>query len=138
MYVYKAIVVKIVDGDTIDLDIDLGMFCWLKDQRVRLKGIDTPEIRTQDLIEKSHGFMAKTYVELYCPVGSEVIIKTLLDKKSKFGRLLGEIYKNDENVNLDISLNDRLIFEHLAVPYHGQNRDDVKESHLKNRELLGI
>jgi len=137
MYTYKATVIKIVDGDTIDLDIDLGMFCWLKDQRVRLAGIDTPEIRTKDLVEKSYGMLAKNFVELYCPVGSHVVIKTTLDKKSKFGRLLGEIYKSDP-ADWEMSLNDSLISEHLAVYYYGESRASVKEAHLKNRAILNL
>ena len=59
MYEYRCKVVKIVDGDTVDVDIDLGFGVWLKKERIRMFGIDTPESRTRDLDEKKYGLMAK-------------------------------------------------------------------------------
>ena len=62
MYDYRAKIVKVVDGDTVDVDIDLGFGVWLKDERVRLVGVDTPESRTRDLVEKAFGLAAKEFV----------------------------------------------------------------------------
>ena len=59
MYDYKCKVVKVVDGDTVDVDIDLGFGVWMRDERVRVMGIDTPESRTRDLVEKKFGLAAK-------------------------------------------------------------------------------
>ena len=59
MYEYKAKIVKVIDGDTVDVDIDLGFGMWMKDERVRIMGIDTPESRTRDLVEKQFGLAAK-------------------------------------------------------------------------------
>ena len=88
MYEYKCKVVHIVDGDTVDIDIDLGFGVWLRDQRVRLYGIDTPESRTRDLEEKKYGLAAKEFLTKWLSSGT-VSIKTHKDAKGKFGRILG-------------------------------------------------
>ena len=75
MYEYQCKVVKVVDGDTVDVDIDLGFGVWLRDERVRLYGIDTPESRTSDDIEKIYGFAAKEYLERYLSAGN-IVLKT--------------------------------------------------------------
>ena len=98
MYEYSCKVVKIVDGDTIDVDIDLGFGVWLKKQRIRLFGIDTPESRTRDLEEKKYGLAAKEYLTKWLTSGG-VKIRTQKDAKGKFGRILGEMYCYDTNVN---------------------------------------
>ena len=113
MYEYKAIVVRVVDGDTVDVDIDLGFNTWLKKQRVRLVGIDAPETRTRDLEEKAAGMKTKEYVENFCSIGSEIILKTHKDSTGKFGRILGEIYKE----GVELSLNQILLQEGLAEEY---------------------
>ena len=102
MYEYKAKLDRVIDGDTVDCYIDLGFNINVK-ERVRLKGIDTPEIRTKDLEEKAKGFAAKERVEeLFAGVES-FKIKTELDKKGKYGRILGTIFLPEHN---DTSLND--------------------------------
>ena len=63
MYEYRVKIVRVVDGDTVDVDIDLGFGVWLKKQRVRLYGIDTPESRTRDLVEKKFGKMAGAHLK---------------------------------------------------------------------------
>ena len=88
MYEYRINIVKIIDGDTVDVDIDLGFGVWLKKQRIRLYGIDTPESRTRDLDEKRYGLMAKKFLTEQIQDGA--ILKTRLDKKGKYGRILGE------------------------------------------------
>ena len=92
MYEYNAKVLRIVDGDTIDVDIDLGFGVWIHKERIRLEGIDTPESRTRDLEEKKFGLLSKEYVRSLLPVGSivKLVCKTY-DSKGKFCRILGDI-----------------------------------------------
>ena len=63
MYEYRCRIDRVVDGDTVDVDIDLGFGVWLREERVRMYGIDTPESRTRDLVEKRYGLAAKAFVE---------------------------------------------------------------------------
>ena len=130
MYEYSCKVVKIVDGDTIDVDIDLGFGVWLKKQRIRLFGIETPESRTRDLEEKKYGLAAKEYLTKWLTSGG-VKIRTQKDAKGKFGRILGEMYCYDTNVN------EKMIEEYHAVRYHGQSKKEIEEEHLLNRTKLG-
>lgn len=131
MYQYKATVNRVIDGDSVILDIDLGFNTWLNNQSIRLHGIDTPETRTRDLVEKQQGLLAKNRVlELLTP-GDTVVIKTILDKHEKFGRILGQI-----ELENGINLNQLLIEERLAVEYYGQSKDDVEAAHLQNRQYL--
>lgn len=109
MYVYNAKIVRWVDGDTVDVDIDLGFDIVLHNQRVRLFGIDAPESRTRDLDEKQRGLEAKAYCERTVPQGSTVQLKS--HKSGKYGRILGEIIYNDTNINL------LLIEEGYAIKY---------------------
>ena len=71
MHQYRCQILRVVDGDTVDIDIDLGFGVWMRKQRVRLYGVDTPESRTRDLEEKKFGMMAKKYVKGHLPVGSD-------------------------------------------------------------------
>ena len=130
MYRYRCKVLRVVDGDTIDVDIDLGFGVWMHRERVRIMGIDTPESRTRDLVEKQFGLAAKEYVKTLMPVGSMQIIKTQKDKTGKFGRILGD-FELEGGMFTDIMINN-----HHAVAYNGQNKEDVKESHLRNRAIL--
>ena len=136
MYEYRCKVVKIIDGDTVDVDIDLGFGVWLHKERVRLYGIDTPESRTRDKVEKKFGLASKEYVKAYLPIGSMQVLKTEIDKsgedkKGKFGRILATFKLDDAVV-----LNDKMIKEHHAVEYHGQSKEDIQAEHIKNREAL--
>ena len=130
MHEYKSKVTKVVDGDTIKCDIDLGFDIVLSNQTIRLYGIDTPESRTKDLEEKFYGNISKQFLNDYCPKGSYITLRTHLDKKGKFGRILGEIIVNKVN------LNEQMIEENLAVEYHGQSKDDIAKEHLRNRSIL--
>ena len=85
MYEYSCKIVRVVDGDTVDVDIDLGFGMWMHKERIRLHGIDTPESRTRDLVEKKFGLEAKKMVETYMPVGSTQTLVTVQDKAGKFG-----------------------------------------------------
>tara|TARA_R110001606_G_scaffold96378_3_gene213480 strand:- start:1779 stop:2186 length:408 start_codon:yes stop_codon:yes gene_type:complete len=129
MYEYRVKIVKVVDGDTVDVDIDLGFGTWLKKQRVRLYGIDTPESRTRDLEEKKFGLMAKKFLKEKLSNGA--ILKTHKDGKGKFGRILGEFITIEDEARVNV--NELLITENHAVAYHGQSKEDIAEQHLKNR-----
>ena len=86
MYQYKCKLVKVVDGDTIDVDIDLGFGVWLRKQRIRMYGIDTPEFRTRDLEEKKYGLAALRF-EKWTNAG-HLVLRTFKDGKGKYGRIL--------------------------------------------------
>ena len=132
MYEYKCKMVKVVDGDTVDVDIDLGFGVWMRDQRIRLYGIDTPESRTSDDQEKVYGLAAKDFVVKWTNAG-DLSLRTFKDDRGKFGRILGEIWYGGEH-----NVNQLLIDNHHAVRYHGQSKDDIAEEHLKNRELVKL
>ena len=132
MYEYNVTIVKVVDGDTVDVDIDLGFGMTYKKQRVRMMGIDTPESRTRDLVEKKFGKASKKHLQNLL---SEAERLTLMSHdKGKFGRILGEIFDHHEEE--EFSINQRMIDDHHAVPYSGQSKDDIKLQHLENRKIL--
>lgn len=135
MYEYRATVIHVVDGDTVDVDIDLGFGIELKDERVRIMGIDTPESRTLDRVEKLFGKLATARVEELLQGGDEIVLKTEVNKhgedmKGKFGRILGDFVVNGR------MLTDILIEEGYAVKYHGQDKDEISSAHLSNRKKL--
>ena len=130
MFEYQCKIVKVIDGDTADVDIDLGFGVWLKKQRIRFYGVDTPESRTSDKEEKVYGLMAKEFVLSHLPVGSTQVLRTKKDGVGKYGRILGEFVIDDTTVN------QLLIDTHNAVAYFGQSKDDIEEEHLRNRELV--
>ena len=126
MYEYKCKMVKVVDGDTIDVDIDLGFGVWMRNQGIRMHGIDTPESRTRDLEEKKYGLNTKDFLIKWTNAGG-LTLKTHKDDRGKFGRILGEIWCFDTNVN------EKMIEEHHAVRYMSQSKEDIAEEHIKNR-----
>ena len=130
-FLYKCIIQRIVDGDTVDVDIDLGFDIWLRKERVRIAGIDTPEKRTRDKIEKVFGFAATYKAHELIPEGSECIIRTRRDKVGKYGRTMGDFVLEDGRLYTQI-----MVETHHAVPYEGQSKDLIKEAHLRNREIL--
>ena len=139
MYEYKATVIKVVDGDTVDVDIDLGFGIVLSDERVRIAGIDTPESRTRDKEEKKFGLAAKARVKQL--LGKTCVLKTQINKdgedmKGKFGRILGDFSVYDSATDSWRMITEVLISEGHAVPYHGQNKDDIQKAHLANRVKL--
>ena len=139
MYEYKATVIKVVDGDTVDVDIDLGFGIVLSDERVRIAGIDTPESRTRDKEEKKFGLAAKARVKQL--LGKTCVLKTQINKdgedmKGKFGRILGDFSVYDGATDTWRMLTEILVSEGHAVPYHGQNKDDIQKAHLANRVKL--
>ena len=131
MYEYKCKLVKVVDGDTVDVDIDLGFGVWLQNQRIRMYGIDAPESRTSNKVEKVYGMAAKDFVIKWTNAGN-LVLKTFKDGKGKYGRILGELWYNDVNIN------QRMIEEHHAVKYYGQSKKEIAEQHIANRKWVDI
>ena len=132
---------KVVDGDTIDVSIDLGFDVCTK-QRVRLLGIDTPESRTRDLTEKKFGLLSKKKLREWClkAVASEkddIEIQLRCpeaDSRGKFGRILAEVWVSEDGEWTNV--NKWLCDNGFAVPYTGQNKADVEALHMANREKL--
>ena len=118
-YIYRVKqVLKVVDGDTIDADIDLGFDISLT-KRVRLAGIDTPESRTTDLKEKALGLEVKEWLKKRLEGAKDILIKTQLpDSTEKYGRILGKLYINNE----ETSLNEQMIDEGYAWSYMGDTK----------------
>ena len=135
MYEYKCKILRVVDGDTVDVDIDLGFGVWMHKERVRMMGIDTPESRTRDKVEKAFGLASKDRLKELLPIGSISILKTEIDrsgedKKGKFGRILGDFFIEDKRAT------DILIEEGHAVAYFGGSKDEITMKHMANREKL--
>ncbi len=138
MYEYRCTVNKVIDGDTVDVDIELGFGVVLADERVRIMGIDTPESRTSDKVEDLFGEAAKAKVKEL--LSGDVILKTEVSKsgedmKGKFGRVLGDFiienYKGEDRLLTDI-----LIDEGHAVAYFGGSKEDTQAAHEVNRQRL--
>ena len=129
MYEYSCQVTRVVDGDTIDCILDLG-FSVLHKCRVRLYGIDTPESRTRDKDEKVRGLLSKDFLKNAIADGKVVLKTKLKDSRGKFGRVLAEVWVNDQNINQN------MVEENHAVAYFGQSKDDVEQEHLVNRQKL--
>jgi micrococcal nuclease len=130
---YVRKVEKVVDGDTIDVLIDLG-FDILFQSRVRLAGIDTPESRTKDLKEKALGLESKEYLSKHIKDAKSVVIKTeKMNSTEKFGRILGWIYVNGDTV----SLNDMMINDGYAWGYMGDTKVKDFDALLKARNKSG-
>ena len=136
MYEYKCKILRVVDGDTVDVDIDLGFGMWMHKERVRMMGIDTPESRTRDKVEKAFGLASKERLKELLPIGSIQILKTEIDrsgedKKGKFGRILGDFITEDDRRCTTI-----LVEEGHAVAYFGGSKDEVDAQHMANRTRL--
>ena len=141
MHEYRVNIVKVVDGDTVDVDIDLGFGIWMKNERVRLFGIDTPESRTRDKEEKKYGLAAKAYLIEKLNSGRP-ILKTFKDGVGKYGRILGEFWveqhSEEGNVSAKTNINQLMIEEHHAAPYHGQSKEEIEQIHLENRQFINV
>jgi micrococcal nuclease len=115
---YVKKVSKIVDGDTIDVDIDLG-FDISFSSRVRLAGIDTPESRTKDRMEKTLGLESKEYLKKAIDEAKTVVIKTeKMDSSEKYGRILGWVFLDGS----DVSINQKMIDDGYAWEYMGETK----------------
>jgi len=131
MYTYFVKSVdRVVDGDTIDISIDLG-FDLTKKERVRLAGIDTPETRTKNSKEKEMGYQATEFLEMHLMEATKLTVKT--EKDGKFGRMLGWLYKSEKDVT---SINETMIDEGYAWAYDGgtklRNLEDLMEKRGKS------
>jgi len=115
-YIYRIKqITKVIDGDTIDADIDLGFDISLT-KRIRLAGVDTPESRTADANEKKYGLEAKEWLKHKVENAGHILIKTELpDSTEKYGRIIGHLFVNDQ----ESSLNDQMIVEGYAWTYDG-------------------
>ena len=138
MYEYRCKVNRVIDGDTVDVDIDLGFGVWMMDERVRVMGIDTPESRTSDKVEDLFGEAAKARVKELLQAGDYTILKTEVNKdgedmKGKFGRILGDFIIEGEE---DRMLTDVLIEEGHAVAYFGGSKEEIQIKHVANRKKL--
>ena len=139
---YKCTLDRIIDGDTVDVNIDLG-FDVLTRKRCRLLGIDTPESRTSEKTEKKYGLLSKKKLSEWCmkAVASDkddITLEIRCGRKNyidKYGRVLAELWilEGENHTNL----NEWLCNNNYAVPYHGQNKNDIEEAHLNNRKKIG-
>ena len=146
---FHVTITKIVDGDTVDVDIDLGFSTVLKKQRVRLMGIDTPESRTRDKVEKLFGKASKAHLKHLLSEGDITLVS---HDKGKFGRILGELFVSHVDSDEDlmdekgghqtfegqhrVSVNEQMILDSHAVPYTCENKDLVEGQHMEHRKIL--
>ena len=136
MYEYRCKVIRVIDGDTVDVDIDLAFDIMLRDERVRIMGIDTPESRTRDKVEKKFGLASKARLKELIGGKSGPILKTQINKKGedmrgKFGRILGDFVTDDGRMVTDI-----LVEEGHAVAYFGGSKEEIQDKHMANRKKL--
>ena len=134
MYEYRVTIIKVIDGDTVDVDIDLGFGISLNNERVRIMGIDTPESRTRDKVEKKFGLASKARLKEL--LGKKSVLRTQINKKGedmkgKFGRVLGDFVTDSGKMVTEI-----MIKEGHCVPYFGGSKEDVEKQHMKNRKRL--
>lgn len=130
---YNVKLLHVVDGDTVDVDIDLGFGVWLHDERVRIMGIDTPESRTSDKVEKVFGLAAKNRLKELLEKDALLVTtenKDGEDMKGKFGRILGDFIVGDKRVT------DIMIEEGHSVAYFGGSKEEIQIKHMANRKKL--
>ena len=135
---YDVKVIKVVDGDTVDVDINLGFGVWLHDERVRIMGIDTPESRTSDKVEDLFGEAAKARLKELMEDGGKLITtedRKGEDMKGKFGRILGDFYVERYEGEKE-KVTDIMIEEGHAVAYFGGSKEEIQMKHMANREKL--
>ena len=133
MWEYRAKVKRVIDGDTVDVDVDLGFGIWQNNERVRIMGIDTPESRTRNKIEKKFGLAAKE--RLKSLLGKTTVLQTTINKKGvdmkgKFGRVLGDFLLKNKKIS------EILCNEGHAVAYFGGSKKNIQAKHIKNRQKL--
>ena len=136
---YDVRVIKVVDGDTVDVDIDLGFGVTLTDERVRIMGIDTPESRTRDKVEDLFGEAAKARLKELMADGAKLITtedRKGEDMKGKFGRILGDFYVERYEDGKKERVTDILVEEGHAVAYFGGSKEEIAMKHMANREKL--
>jgi len=112
LYVYKAYVVSVYDGDTCTVNIDLGLHTWIHGEKIRLARINAPELRGA---EREQGILSRDYLRQLI-LDREIILNTIKDQKEKYGRYLGEIWVKDDN-DVYYNVNDKMVAEGYAVYY---------------------
>ena len=129
-YVFNCTIVRVIDGDTVDVDVDLGFGCWVRGNngRIRLFGIDAPESRGGTVETKAHGLLAKKFVQEKLKVGEVYKLRT--KDKDKYGRYLGDFKVGNK------WLCKELVNNFFAVPYAGRNKKGVAKTHEANRQQL--
>ncbi len=133
MYEYIIKLNRVIDGDTIVADVDLGFGVWLKDQYIRLYGVDTPELKSKDKAHRAAGLLAKTKLTEFLSSAQGLSIKSenFEPEDDKYGRILGTIITDrGENVN------HYLLNNKYGVEYSGQNKAEVMKAHAANIEFL--
>jgi micrococcal nuclease len=110
LYVYKARVVSVYDGDTCTVNIDLGLHTWIHEEKIRLARINAPEIRGE---ERQQGLLSRDYLRQLI-LDRDIILQTIKDNKEKYGRYLGEIWALDDNGEY-YNVNDKLVSEGYAI-----------------------
>lgn len=133
MYQYRAKILKVIDGDTVEIDIDLGFNVILSRQKIRLVGIDTPESRTSNLEEKARGLLSKKKLSEKLLVGASVIIETFKPDTNddKYGRILA-VFVLEDGTNV----NNWMVENNYAVAYAGKSKDLIQEEHQNNKQIL--
>jgi micrococcal nuclease len=137
---YDVKILKVVDGDTVDVDINLGFGVWITDERVRIINIDCPESRTSDKVEDLFGEAAKSRLKELLEHGDIKLItkedRKGEDMKGKFGRVLGdfEVYYHRQDRWCTVS--DIMVEEGHAVAYFGGSKSEIQAKHLVNRQKL--
>jgi micrococcal nuclease len=135
---YEVELLKVVDGDTVDVNINLGFGIWLRDERVRIMGIDTPESRTRDKVEKVFGLAAKDRLKHLLEEGGVLITtedRDGEDMKGKFGRILGD-FEVEEYMGQPRRVTDIMIEEGHCVAYFGGSKEEIQIKHMANRQKL--
>lgn len=132
MYEYNCIIKRVIDGDTVVVDVDLGFDIWIRDEVVRLHGINAPELRTSDLEEKKFGEYSKKYVENHLKIDQKCILVSKDFRSGKYGRCLGDFRIEDQ------MLTEMMLADHVAVLYReGLYAKEFMESdHADNRKAL--
>ena len=131
MYEYKATVKRVIDGDSIVLDIDLGFYMFMNETKIRLYGLDTPEMNSEDPLLRLQAVLATRFLYDNLPIGSKVTIKTVLDKREKYGRLLATIFTKE-----GLNINEGLLENKLAISYKDLTREEQMQKHYENQEYL--
>ena len=116
MHEYNCTIRRVVDGDTVDVDIDLGFGIWIHNERV--------------------GLFAKDVVLHYLPEGSKQILRTHKDKVGKYGRVLGEFVIYDSLADRQTTINQFMIDHKIGVEYSGKSKDEIVKQHIENRKYL--
>ena len=133
MYEYKARLVRVIDGGTIDADIDMGFQVHI-DQRIKLFGVYAPDPKSHDTEERERGLASKNRLIEILP--KEIIVQTMLNKRGKFGRILADVIVYHSAQDRWCGATEIMIQEGYGVKYHGQSKEDIQEQHLANRIKL--